>query len=106
MKILSIKEFRDFCKELSPSKFIISTDNQKFDFTECGMKYNFIFPTMFVAMHPDTICFRDENNSYIKLDRVKHIKKCEDSLLGNVFNIICTGFIDPNKEFSYTVIIR
>jgi len=106
MKFLSIKEFKDFCKNLSPSEFIISTDNQKFDFTECGIKCNLVFSTMLIAMHPDTICFRDKNNSYIKLDRIKHIKRCNDSLLGKVFNIICAGFIDQNQEFSYTVIMR
>lgn len=106
MKILSIGEFKSLCNKLSPSEFVISSDNQGADLSECGMKCNFTFPTMVIATNPSTICFKDKNNSYIKLDRIKHIKKCEDSLLGKVFDIICTGFVDENKEFSYTVIVR
>ena len=106
MKILSISEFKGLCNKLSPSEFIISTDNQRADLSECGIKCSFTFPTMVIASNPSSICFRDKNNSYIKLERIKHIKKCEDSLLGKVFDIICTGFLDTNKEFSYTVIVR
>ena len=106
MKVLSIEEFKSVCNKLSPSEFIVSSDNQRFDSKECGMVFNFTFPTMVVATNPSSICFRDKNNSYIKLSRVKHIKKCQDSLLGKVFDIICTGFLDENKEFSYTIIVR
>lgn len=106
MKILSISEFKNLCNKLSPSEFIISTDNQRFDSTECGMKCDLAFPAIAISSNPSTICFKGKNDSYIKLSRIKHIKKREDSLLGEVFDIICIGFLNENKEYSYTVIVR
>lgn len=105
MENLSIGEFKHMCDKLSPNEFIISTDNQTMDISELGMRCNFVFPTMIVHTNPNSIYFKDAH-SYIKFDRIKHIIKREDSLLGKVFSIICTGFLNTNKETLYTIIVR
>jgi len=105
MKFLSVGEFKGLCNKLSPNEFVITSDNQM-DVSECGMKYSIVFNSIAIHTNPSSIFLKSQNGSYIKLDRVKHIKKCEDSLLGKVFDIICGGFTDLDKEFSYTMIVR
>ena len=106
MKFLSISEFQSLCNKLSPNEFILASDNQRTDVLEHGIGYSLVFTTAIIHTNPTSICFQTQNNSYIKLDRIKHIKKCEDSLLGKVFDIVCGGFIDSDKEYTYTFIVR
>lgn len=105
MKFLSVGEFKSLCNKLSPNEIIITSDNQT-DVSESGMKCSIVFDSITIHLNPNSVFLKSKNNSYIKLDRVKHIKKRENSLLGNVFDIICGGFIDPDKEFLYTIIVR
>lgn len=105
MKFLSVGEFKSLCNKLSPNEFVITSDNQM-DVSESGIKYSIVFNSVAVHTNPSSIFLKNQNGSYIKLDRVKHIKKYEDSLLGKVFDIICSGFADSSKEFSYTIIVR
>jgi len=106
MKILSIGEFKNMCNKLSPTEFVVSMDNQQFSLSEYGVNFTLKFPTMIVHTNPSSIYFKDRQNSYIKFERIKHIKKCEDSILGKVFDVICAGFLDSTKEHAYKIIIR
>ena len=105
MKFLSVGEFKSLCNKLSPNEFVITSDNQM-TISESGLKCSLVFNSIAIHTNPSSIFLKSQNGSYIKLDRVKHIKKCEDSLLGKVFDIICGGFTDLDKEFSYTMIVR
>lgn len=106
MKKLSIEEFKLFCNELSPKEFIVSAGSLHSDISENGLMYTLTFPRMIITSNPNIISFLDKNNHYMQFSRVKYIKQQEDSLLGKVFSIICTGFVDEGKEYSYNVIIR
>lgn len=106
MNILSITEFKNLCDKLSPREIIVSSDNQNMDLVEYGINYSLTFSTINVLLNPSLIYLKNKNDSYIQFGRIKHIKQYKNSLLGNVFDIVCTGFLDTNNESSHTVIIR
>lgn len=105
MKFLSVGEFERLLLKLSPNEIIITSNNQS-EVSESGIKCSITFDSIAIHLNPNSIFLKSQNDSYIKFDRVKHIKKRENSLLGNVFDIICSGFVEPDKEFLYTIIVR
>lgn len=106
MKKLSIEEFKLLCDKLSPKEFIINSENYlNLDIPENGLKYTLVFPRIVIS-NPNTICFMDNDKYYIEFNRIKYIEQQEDSLLGKVFSIVCTGFIDEEKEYLHTIIMR
>lgn len=102
---LSIEEFKHICNELSPKEFIIASDNQEYSYSQLGVSFCLVFTTMFAESNPDVICFNDKELC-IKFDRVKYLRQRRKSLLGNIFDIVCSGLDDETKEYTHTVIVR
>ena len=54
-KSLSVDEFGCLCNKLSPTEFIISSDNQKTSLIGNAINFNFVFPKIFIGNNPSMI---------------------------------------------------
>lgn len=106
MKNLSVREFKDLCSSLSPQQFIFSTENQSWNDTKYSVKMKKTFTRMLVALSPNAICFKNQDD-YMCFDRVKFVKVCkEKSILGMIFTIVCGELNNNSNDISYTLIAR
>lgn len=103
---LSVREFKDTCDSLSPSRFIFSSENQSWSKTDHMVNFSITFPIMLIAFNPNTICFKNSTD-YLCLERVKYIQReKEKSALGTVFTVVCGNFNNSLNDMSYTIIAR
>ena len=105
MKILSLSEFANICKQIPATKFIFSSENQK-DFFDFKISYNFTFNTMLTAVNPNALRFIGTDNT-LQLESVKEIRLKEKySPLGKIFIIVCESLFNKNEEMTFTIIVR
>ncbi len=106
MQNLSVREFKNVCDTLSPSKFIFTSENQQWDKVNHTIKVSLSFKIMLIAFNPNTICFKNADNA-LCLERVKYIRvNDENSLIGAVFTIVCGDFSSSDSDVSYTIVAR
>ena len=106
MQNLSVREFKSMCESISPTKFIFASKNQEWDKVNHTIKVNLSFKIMMIAFNPNTICFKNADNT-LCLERVKYIKvDDENSLIGAVFTVVCGDFFSDTNDICYTIIVR
>lgn len=98
MHELSVREFKKYCDRTKILCIIFDTDNQKWSKIEHNLRMKLVFDNVSINYNPNTICL-SSSSSRIYLDRVKRIKQCEESLLGDVFDIVCS-------DKTYTLIVQ
>ena len=105
-KTLSVREFKDLCDTLSPSRFIFSTENQLWDKADHTISVKLTFSIMLIAFNPNVICFKNSSD-YLCLEKVKCIRTDKNKCaLGTVFTIICGDFNSNTNDVTYTIIAR
>lgn len=57
MKELTLREFSDYCKQVSVREFVYSTENQK-EGEFANVKVDLKFPSMISMLAPDRLCFK------------------------------------------------
>lgn len=107
MKKLSLSEFKRTCTTISPTQFIFSSENQVQKGEANNVKVRLIFSAIHIAFNPNIICFKNSNNDYLCLSRVKGVEmESEKSLLGTVFNVICGNLYNDFNDSVYTILAR
>lgn len=107
MENLSVREFMKVCDSLSPKQFIFSSENQAWNKVEHTIKMKLTFTMMLIALNPNVIFLKNDENNFLYLDRVKIVKTSdEDSVLGDVFTIICGDSANSLNDVEYTIIVR
>ena len=105
MKDLTLGEFREICNKLNPKEYILHSDNQSFQFSELGLKFDFRFNTIDFCLSPDII-YLMFGKSCLQINKIKHIYKCKSSVCRNKFNIVCAGFYNDNMETTHTLLLK
>ncbi len=105
MQKLSVREFKEYCDDLSPHSFIFDSVNQDWCTTGETMKIKLVFDNLKISFNPNTI-YLSSVSSKVLFERVKYVQVCEPSLLGAVFTIVCGDFSSNNRNKSYTIIVN
>lgn len=106
MSNLSVREFKEVCDTLSAKQFIFSSENQPWNRVEHTIKAKLTFTIMLIALNPNSICFKNNDNT-LYLERVKGVVMSDEkSVLGEVFTIICGDSVNDLNDVSYTIIVR
>ena len=101
MRVISIKEFDEYCKGLNNACYVFSTDNQQSP-TNNTLHISLRFNQMFVALHPNVISLCGER-SRITMRNVKHVCVFDDTpSIGVRIDIICREY---KKDIVYTFLI-
>lgn len=105
MKKLSLSEFKQTCTTISPKQFIFFSDNQAQREDISHVKARLVFSAIQIAFNPNMICFKNGNNDYLCLAKVKGVEvDSEKSLLGTIFNIVCGDLYNDSNDIIYTII--
>lgn len=100
MRILSIKEFSEYCVENNDACYVFSSDNQ--DYVPGTIHISLRFNKVLVTLHPNTISMYGEM-SVITMGNVKRVQIHDDvQSIGIRLDVICAK---DNKDFVYTFLI-
>lgn len=102
MQNLSIKEFKNYCLDVSANKYIFLTDNQQLGMQDKTCDLELEFKQMKINFNPNSIYLKSDHSS-MSIKRIKYIQVDEKSVLGDVFTIVCG---DNSKDKSYTIIAQ
>lgn len=105
MQKLSVWEFKEYCDNLSPRRYIFNSENQEWSRVEDTIRIKVEFGNMIISFNPNTIYLKSKND-FISLERVKYVKLSEKSLLGEVFTIVCGNSLNSLSDKSYTIIAQ
>ena len=105
MKKLSLWDFKQVCKDLSTDKYVIKQDNPVGEFSiKNAIQLSFNANKIAILFKPNTIILHNNENSYIKLNRVKYVKQRDDKPLNtSLFDVVCSDFDNPENELVYTI---
>lgn len=103
---LSVREFKEMCDTMSPSRFIFSSENQLRNEAKHLISIQITFSVMLIAFNPNAVCFKNSQGN-LCLDRVKYVRKENDgSTIGTIFTIICGDFDNEKDDEYYTIVVR
>lgn len=104
-KIISVKEFKDYCDKNKPRSIIYQTENQKWYQVSDPCKAKMSFPIMLICENPNLICLKSEANT-LSFDRVKCIEvDTESTVLGTLITVFCGEFETNDHDITYTLIV-
>lgn len=106
MKKISLSEFRDYYMSNHFTQIIFASDNQIWHNIESSLHISLAFDKMTFQFNPNVICCA-RGNDVLKLNRVKSvIIPDEQSLLGQIFIVVCADKSGCREEKEYTLVVR
>lgn len=103
-KIISVKEFKDYCEKNKPHSIIYQTENQKWYRVSDPCKVRMSFKIMLIYENPNLICLKSGTNT-ISFDMVKYIEiDTESTVLGTLITVFCGKFGTSGHDIAYTLI--
>ena len=100
---LTLMEFEEYNKNVSPKKYTISTENKNGDLDKTKLKFELSFGELKGFYNPNTICLvSKDKSSRISFHCVKSVTVKE---LGGacVYKMKCENFLGNNHDEIYTV---
>ena len=104
-KKVSVKEFRNYCKQHKISQISFCTENQRWYRVADPCKIQITFPIMLIYENPNLIYLK-RGSDVLKLDRVQYVEiDSETTVLGDIFTVFCgRSVLDGLPEITYTFI--
>lgn len=88
-KKVSVREFKEYCRDHNISQISFCAENQEWCLVSDPCKFNLSFPSILVYENPDVIYLR-HNGNIVYFDRVKYIEiDSNETVLGDTFTICC-----------------
>lgn len=104
MELLTMCEFKNYCKEIVPASFVFDTENQINGLNE-DIKMKGMYSDVIIMLNPNRICFKNESG-VMCFNRVKMIRHHNSNeMVGEVFSIVCGNSNDTNQDKSYIIIV-
>ena len=103
-KVISVHEFKEYCKTNRPNSIIYLTENQAWYRVADPCKIDMSFPIMLIYENPNIIFLKSGNNT-ILFDMIKYIEiDTESTVLGTIITVYCGEFGTDGYDITYTLI--
>lgn len=103
-KIISVKEFKEYCETNKPHSIIFYTENQKWYRVSDPCKIKMSFSIMLICENPNLICLKSGANT-MSFDRVKFVEiDTESTVLGTLITVFCGEFGTNGHDITYKLI--